>query len=357
MNQLNITTALGAVLIAGMGYALYSTNQSASDKIAMLEGQLGSQMSAGEATMAAEAGALSALEAQTSERIAALETALSGSTDSVQALSSQLEALQAQVQAASSEGSMAMDDLGALDARLSQAIADVNAQLTSVSEMAAQSDEPQVMRLEMPQALAAGIDAHLMANPEIIEQALVALDMRRSEQAIAAVLESPLTPVIGNPDGDVTLVEFFDYNCGYCRQMGSDLRQMIQADPNLRVVLVELPILSEQSREAAEVSIAAFRADPEKYAKFHFDMILGGARIDGTLAEQTALLNGFDLAKVQEMSRDPLTQAAINSNYSVMQALEIRGTPAMYLNGQVYRGRTDRAQLERAIAQIRANQS
>ena len=202
--------------------------------------------------------------------------------------------------------------------------------------------------------LGEAIDAHIMARPEIIQEALAAIEMQKTRQAIASVLNNPMTPIIGNPDGDVTLIEFFDYNCGYCRQMSADLRAMAAKDPNLKIVLVELPILSTQSQDAARVSLAAYQADADKYEKFHFDLILGGARADRVLAENIATLNLYDLNQVKRLSRDPMIDQTLQMNYRVMDALGISGTPAIFLDGILYRGRTAKADLENAIEAVRA---
>ena len=205
----------------------------------------------------------------------------------------------------------------------------------------------------IPDNLGEAIDAHIMARPGIIQEALAAIEMQRTQQAIASVLNNPMTPVIGNPDGDVTLIEFFDYNCGYCRQMSADLRAMADNDPNLKIVLVELPILSTQSQDAARVSLAAYQVDPDKYEKFHFDLILGGARADRVLAENIATLNLYDLNQVKRLSRDPMIDQTLQMNYRVMDALGISGTPAIFLDGILYRGRTAKADLESAIQAVR----
>ena len=221
------------------------------------------------------------------------------------------------------------------------------------NRMAANGQSSSASAPSIPDNLGEAIDAHIMARPGIIQEALAAIEMQRTQQAIASVLNNPMTPVIGNPDGDVTLIEFFDYNCGYCRQMSADLRAMADNDPNLKIVLVELPILSAQSQDAARVSLAAYQVDPDKYEKFHFDLILGGARADRVLAENIATLNLYDLNQVKRVSRDPMIDQTLQMNYRVMDALGISGTPAIFLDGILYRGRTAKADLESAIDAVR----
>ena len=208
-----------------------------------------------------------------------------------------------------------------------------------------------------PNDIGQAIDDYIMRHPEVIEEALRTLALRRRNAAIASILDNPLTPIIGNPEGDVTLIEFFDYNCGYCRQQGADIRELIANDPNLKVALIELPILSPQSLEAARVSLAAYRSAPEKYEAFHFNLMLGGARADGALARNIATLNLFDIEEIQQLSTDPETDALLQLNYQVSEALEITGTPALYLDGSIYRGRTSREDLARAIGRARQNRA
>jgi protein-disulfide isomerase len=119
---------------------------------------------------------------------------------------------------------------------------------------------------------------YVLANPEIIPQAMQRLQEREGEKAIAADRSRIETPykgaVMGNPDGDVTLVEFFDYNCGYCRASLPIIEQLIERDPKVRVVFRELPILAEESRDAARASLAA--AAQGRFVPFHNALYAAG---------------------------------------------------------------------------------
>lgn len=303
MSSIRVSTAIGAVLIAGLGAAIIASH-----------------------------GRLSSQQAQVIERLDGLSNIEPVSTPPRPDASEDIGELQAQ--------------LVALSARLDAL------ELLERNDNSGASAET-VVPPTLPSNLGQAIDAHIMARPGLIQEALNAIERQKTRQAIASVLSSPMTPIIGNPNGDVTLIEFFDYNCGYCRQMSADLRTMAAQDPNLKIVLVELPILSAQSQDAARVSLAAYQADPSKYEKFHFDLVLGGARADRVLAENIATLNLYDLDDVQRLSRDPRIDQTLQMNYRVMDALGISGTPAIFLDGVLYRGRTAKSDLETAIRAVR----
>ena len=129
---------------------------------------------------------------------------------------------------------------------------------------------------------------YLIRNPDVLVEALDALEAKRADEARAAqdaalasagaeLTASPAGTVLGNPEGDVTLVEFFDYNCGYCKRAMADMLDLMKTDPKLKVVLKEFPVLGPGSVEAAQVAVAARMQDPggKKYLDFH-QKLLGG---------------------------------------------------------------------------------
>ncbi|HWT30566.1 MAG TPA: thioredoxin domain-containing protein, partial [Propylenella sp.] len=124
---------------------------------------------------------------------------------------------------------------------------------------------------------------YLLAHPEVIEEAITLLRAKREQEALAAqgkaiqensaaIFDSKNQAVLGNPDGKITLVEFFDYNCGYCKRAVSDMNALLAANPDLRIVMKEFPILSESSVEAARISVAVNDSAPEKYLAFHQEL-------------------------------------------------------------------------------------
>ncbi|ONF96731.1 DsbA family protein [Sphingomonas jeddahensis] len=191
---------------------------------------------------------------------------------------------------------------------------------------------------------------YVLANPELIPQAMQRLQERESGRAIAADrsrIEAPYKgAVMGNPNGDVTLVEFFDYNCGYCRASLPVIEQLVKADPKLRVVFRELPILAEESRDAARASLAA--ADQGKFAAFH-DALYAAGPVSAETIAATAKHTGVDLSKVPE---DADTEIA--GNIGIATKLGISGTPAWVVGDRVLSGALPYDRLQEAIAAARA---
>lgn len=191
---------------------------------------------------------------------------------------------------------------------------------------------------------------YLLANPEVIPQAMQKLQERESGRAVAASRSRVETPyrgaVMGNPQGDVTLVEFFDYNCGYCRASLPTIEQLVKSDPKLRVVFRELPILAEESRDAARASLAA--AAQGRFAAFHEALYAAGpvsAQSIAAVARQT----GVDLSKIPD---DADTEIA--GNLGLAAKLGISGTPAWVVGDRVLSGALPLDRLQEAIAETRA---
>jgi protein-disulfide isomerase len=194
----------------------------------------------------------------------------------------------------------------------------------------------EVFSPEQRQAIGAIIKEYLLANPEVFLEVQSALEARMEEiqakklqAAIAAqseeIYRSPGAPVAGNPKGDITVVEFFDYNCGYCKRAFGDVAKLIEKDTNVKVVLKELPILSKGSEEAARVALAAKAQG--KYWEVHRALLT----LRGQANEQTALAaaekTGVDMAKLKaDMKGDAVTQE-ISRVRELAQSMGIQGTP------------------------------
>lgn len=191
---------------------------------------------------------------------------------------------------------------------------------------------------------------YVLANPEIIPQAMQRLQEREGEKAIAADRSRIETPykgaVMGNPDGDVTLVEFFDYNCGYCRASLPIIEQLIERDPKLRVVFRELPILAEESRDAARASLAA--AAQGRFVPFHNALYAAGPVTADSIAS-AARTAGVDLSKIPD---DADTEIA--GNIGLATKLGISGTPAWVVGDRVLSGALPLDRLQDAVAAARA---
>ena len=170
----------------------------------------------------------------------------------------------------------------------------------------------------------------------------------------AALFSSPHQVTLGDPQGDVTLVEFFDYSCGFCKRALPDTLALLADDPHLKIVLKEFPILGPGSAAAARVAVAARMQDPTKYLAFH-RALLGGA---GPASEQKALDaardQGFDLARLEnDMASDEVV-VTIDEDMKLASALGVSGTPAYVVGKGVVVGAVGAAALKERIAQARA---
>ena len=174
--------------------------------------------------------------------------------------------------------------------------------------------------------------AAILQYPEIIEEALEILEQRRSNAALASVLRDPNTPILGNPDAPVTLIEFFDYNCGYCRRMAEPLQELLAQDDNVRVVMIETPILSEESLGAAQASLAVHMLGGD-YSKVHFDAMISSGRASSDSVMSLAEDLGLNKDALNAVMNGSSVMDTISRNYAAMQALDISGTPAFIVAG------------------------
>ena len=208
------------------------------------------------------------------------------------------------------------------------------------------------------------IEDYLVNNPRILERVSAALEAEVTAARVAetkAALEE-LRPriyeaadqiVIGNPDGDVTLVEFFDYNCGYCRQALPDLAALLEEDKNLKVILKEFPILSEGSLEAAQVALQVADGDADYWA-FHQSLFTSRGQVDGQTALGVAEAMGMSRVPLELGMKSPKVKQQITDSYEIAQALGISGTPSYILGDEVIPGAIGVDQLRERIANLRA---
>ena len=195
---------------------------------------------------------------------------------------------------------------------------------------------------------------YLMANPEVLPRAMEVLEQRERLARIAPVrdqLELPFPgAVLGNPNGSITLVEFSDYACGYCRQSVADVRKLVAANPDLKVVIREFPILRRESADAARMALAA--AQQGKYAAFHDAMFELGTPSAETI-EAAAVQAGLDLPKaraaIDRGAFDPYLQA----NHQLASAIGISGTPGWVVGDRVIDGAVGHEALASAIEEAR----
>ncbi len=205
---------------------------------------------------------------------------------------------------------------------------------------------------------------YLLENPELMREVFAALEdkeTRARETARKDILKNNAnaifnaadSAIFGNPEGDVTLVEFFDYNCGFCKRALADLEKLVKNDPNIKVVMKEFPILSRGSFDAARVSIAVNMQDPEKYRKFHAALLNARGRADEAKALSIAKGLGLDMARLKEDMKKPEVKMIIARDRSIADALGINGTPAYILDDKIFSGAVGVEKLRKKIAAIR----
>ncbi|QPC87858.1 thioredoxin domain-containing protein [Mesorhizobium sp. NBSH29] len=206
---------------------------------------------------------------------------------------------------------------------------------------------------------------YLLANPEIMLEVQQALETKQKEEQRLAgagaisgakdeIFRSPYDAVIGNPDGKVTIVEFYDYNCGYCKRAIEDMRALTKGDPDLRYVLKEFPILGPDSQKAHVVSAAFHKLMPEKYGEFHSQLLGGQGRATEDSAVKIALSLGADEAALREAMKDPKIPEVFNSTYELATKLSISGTPSYVIGNEVVFGALGHEVLAEKIEAARA---
>jgi protein-disulfide isomerase len=209
------------------------------------------------------------------------------------------------------------------------------------------------------------VKEYLLKNPEVIQEALAELDRRQKDAEKTALksaisqmsdklLNSPRSVVVGNPQGDVTMVEFFDYNCGYCKKSLSDVRDMIKADPKLRVVIRDFPVLGPDSVEASMVAVAVKnQLSGDKYFDFHQKLLESKGRVGKERALAVAKEAGADPAKLTKDLESPEIRATLEETMRVADALKLQGTPAFVIGDDVIFGAVGTEPLQSSIASVR----
>ena len=195
------------------------------------------------------------------------------------------------------------------------------------------------------------IKNYLVSHPEVLEEAMAELSKRQAaaeaqkhEASVAqnaeAIFNSPRQVVLGNRDGDVTFVEFFDYNCGYCKRAMDDMLTIMKGDPKLKVVLKEFPVLSQGSVESAQVGVAVRMQDPsgKKYLDFHQKLLSGRGAADKARAMQAAKEAGLDTARIEKDIASPEVRATLEENFKLAEAMGMNGTPSYVIGKQIVIG-------------------
>ncbi|NEU12086.1 DsbA family protein [Methylobacterium sp. BTF04] len=215
------------------------------------------------------------------------------------------------------------------------------------------------------QGIEAIIKDYLVKNPDVLQEAIAEGERRQQEtQRLAqsaalkdsrdALVNSPHGVVVGNPTGDVTMVEFFDYNCGYCRKALTDIQALIKADPKLRVVLKDFPVLGAESLEASKVALAAKQQlKGDKLFEFHTKLLETKGRVNGERALAVGKEMGLDVAKLIKDAQGPEVKAALSENVGLGDKLGLSGTPAFIIGEEVIPGAVGIDPIRKTIADVR----
>jgi protein-disulfide isomerase len=211
-------------------------------------------------------------------------------------------------------------------------------------------------------ALDQAIEQYIRSHPEVIEQAMQSLEAKRQRgeklrirQAIAThqeeLLRDPASPVSGNLNGDVTVIEFFDYRCGYCKRVAGAVTQLQKDEPGVRVVYKDFPILGEVSVFGARAALAA--REQGKHQAFHEAMLASENELTQEEVFAIAQQVGLDVKKLESDLQAPEWQAAIDRNHALAKLLGISGTPGFVVGSEVYPGALELPGLKALVKQAR----
>lgn len=200
-------------------------------------------------------------------------------------------------------------------------------------------------------------------HPEVLMEAMKELQKRdqataetKSKEAIAnfkdKIFNDPNTPVGGNPKGDVVMVEFFDYQCGYCKMTEPAILKVLQEDKNVKFLYKDFPILGPMSVTAAKASLASVRQN--KYVKFHDALIGKKDHLSEDMIYQTAKDVGMDVEKLKKDMADDSIGKLVDANLKLGGDIGVRGTPMFIIGSQVYPGALQYEQMKKAVDDARA---
>jgi protein-disulfide isomerase len=211
---------------------------------------------------------------------------------------------------------------------------------------------------------------YLLSHPELLQEVMTELEKRQaaaeSEKHRAAVQEhnatifsSPRQVTLGNTQGDVTVVEFFDYNCGYCKRAMSDMLEILK-DSKVKFVLKEFPVLGEGSVQAAQVAAAVRMQDKsggKKYLEFHQKLLGGRGQADKARALAVAKEVGFDVARIEKDMASDEVKGQLEESFKLAEALGLNGTPSYVVGSDVVVGAVGLSALKEKINSARCGKA
>jgi len=211
---------------------------------------------------------------------------------------------------------------------------------------------------------------YLIANPQVLQEAIAALEKKQAaeeaekhqaavKQNAETIFNSPRQVTIGNPQGDVTFVEFFDYNCGYCKRAMSDMMDLMKHDPKLKVVLKEFPVLGPASVEAARVAVAVRMQDKtgKKYLDFHQKLLSGRGQVDKARAIAAAKEAGLDVARIERDLNSDEVKQTLEESLKLAEKLGLNGTPSYVIGPNVVVGAVGLDQLKEKVNSARCGKA
>jgi protein-disulfide isomerase len=214
------------------------------------------------------------------------------------------------------------------------------------------------------------IREYLVANPEVLQEAIAALEKKQAaEEALKhqaavkdnaqAIFNSPRQVTVGNPQGDVTFVEFFDYNCGYCKRAMVDMMELMKQDPKLKVVLKEFPVLGPASVEVARVAVAVRMQDKtgKKYLDFHQKLLSGRGQVDKARAMAAAKEVGLDVARIEKDLGSDEVRLTLDESLKLAEKLGLNGTPSYVIGPHVVVGAVGLEQLKEKVNSARCGKA
>lgn len=233
-------------------------------------------------------------------------------------------------------------------------------QLVSEAVTKADTDDPAAIS---EASIGPLIERYLLENPRVLERVSTALNAeieaeRTAKMKVAVeenrdlIYSADGAVVVGNPNGDVTLVEMYDYNCGYCRSTMPDVVALVDGDPNLKLVLRQFPILSQGSVDAAKVGVLVAKSGVD-YWSFHQALFTGRGQVDGDTALRAAADLGLKPEELRAKLADPEVRAALDNSYKLAQQLQISGTPTFIIGDEVIPGAVGVDVLRAKIANVR----
>lgn len=211
------------------------------------------------------------------------------------------------------------------------------------ADTSAKAGDSGAFSAEEKQAIERIVRDYLVQNPEVLLEVGKALEQRQAKMQVAEqkrvivenrdkIFAAPTDFVMGNPEGDITVVEFFDYNCPWCKRAIAELQKLVEADPKVKVILKEFPIFGENSTFTAKAAMASLKQG--KYFEYHL-ALMKERQVTKDNVFKIAEKVGLDVAKLKADMDDPEYEAAIKQTSEIAQALGIEGTPGFIVDAKV----------------------